>query len=97
MVAMRFGPHMYAVLPFHCAAWVARKSLFYTIDRSRRGAVRAVRGFLRSFNVSFLANATGVASYAERMNLPTFRQIFPDRKVQSNDQIDQFFSLSREK
>lgn len=40
---MRFGPHMYAVLPFHCAALVGRKSSFYTIDRSRRGAVR---GFL---------------------------------------------------
>lgn len=42
-VAMRFGPHMYAVLPFHCAACVGRKSPFYTIGRSRRGAVR---GFL---------------------------------------------------
>jgi len=40
---MRFGPHMYAVLPFHCAACVGRKSPFYTIGRSRRGAVR---GFL---------------------------------------------------
>lgn len=42
-VAMRFGPHMYAVLPFPCAAYVNRKSPFYTIGRSRRGVVR---GFL---------------------------------------------------
>lgn len=52
-VAMRFGPHMYA-LPFHCAACVGRKSSFYTIGRSHRGAVR---GFLPvpRFNVPAIA------------------------------------------
>lgn len=78
-VAMRFGPHMYA-LPFHCAACVGRKSPFYTIGRSRRGAVR---GFLPVPRFNVLAIA--IQRYGCRRSLckknelrELFREISPD-------------------